>query len=101
VRRGSPTFGRWISVVLSAENKRQLYIPPGFAHGFCVTSETTLFAYKCTDLYHPEAQRTVLWNDPELGIPWPATEPILTERDRRAPRLRDAPADSFAFHTRR
>ena len=91
IRRGSPHFGRWVGVVLSAENKRQIYVPPGFAHGFCVTSEYADFAYKCTDFYHPESERGIAWNDPDIGIAWPTSDPILSTRDRAAPRLHAAP----------
>lgn len=83
VRRGSPTFGRWVSVVLSAEDFKQCYIPPGFAHGFCVTSPVAQVEYKCTDIYHPRSEIGVAWNDPALAIPWPVSEPILSDRDRR------------------
>jgi dTDP-4-dehydrorhamnose 3,5-epimerase len=93
VRHGSPTFGRWVGYALSAENKRQLWIPPGFAHGFCVTSERALFTYKCTDAYHPETELGVLWNDPDVGIVWPTAEPLLSDKDRAYPRLRDIPAE--------
>lgn len=81
VRVGSPTFGQWVSVLLSDENKHQLYIPEGFAHGFCVTSEHALVAYKCTDFYNPAADNGVLWNDPDLGIDWPIRTPILSDKD--------------------
>jgi dTDP-4-dehydrorhamnose 3,5-epimerase len=81
IRAGSPTFGRWISEILSDENQRQLYIPEGFAHGFCVTSERALVAYKCTDFYNPTADNGVLWNDPDLGIDWPTRTPILSPKD--------------------
>ncbi|QYJ16108.1 dTDP-4-dehydrorhamnose 3,5-epimerase [Rubrobacter xylanophilus DSM 9941] len=91
VRRGSPTFGRWVGVSLSEANKRQLYIPPGFAHGFVVLSEAALFFYKCTEYYAPECERTVLWNDPEIGIGWPVEEPVLSEKDQEAPTLREMP----------
>lgn len=93
VRVGSPTFGRHVRVELSAENKRQLWIPPGMAHGFCVTSDSALFFYKCTDYYHPEAEVGVAWNDPELGIDWPTTSPTLSSKDAAAPRLRDIARD--------
>ena len=93
IRVGSPTFGDWEAVVLSAENRRQFYVPPGFAHGFCVTSETALFAYKCTDLYNPAAEGSVLWNDPDLGIPWPIDAPALSAKDRDGIRLRDFPRE--------
>jgi dTDP-4-dehydrorhamnose 3,5-epimerase len=85
VRRGSPTFGRWFSVRLSAENKRQLYIPVGFAHGFGVLSPTALVSYKCSDVYQPEAEMTILWNDPRLAIDWPISNPIVSPRDAAAP----------------
>ncbi len=83
VRPGSPTFGRWEGEVLSADNRRMLWIPPGFAHGFCVLSEQAEFVYKCTEYYHPEAEQSILWNDPRIGILWPIAEPLLSERDRR------------------
>lgn len=93
IRRGSPSFGCWIGMELSFENKRQIYIPPGFAHGFCVTSTTALFAYKCTDVYSPIAEGTVAWDDPDLGIRWPVETPHLSAKDRRGMRLRDMPAE--------
>ena len=83
VRRRSPTFGRWVAVSLSAENFRQCYIPPGFAHGFCVLSSVAQIEYKCTDVYDPGGEIGIAWNDPEIGIRWPVAEPILSERDRR------------------
>ncbi|KLU60293.1 dTDP-4-dehydrorhamnose 3,5-epimerase [Peptococcaceae bacterium CEB3] len=89
IRLGSPTFGRWQGVTLSGENKRQFYIPEGFAHGFCVTSDTALFAYKCTEVYTPKAEHGLIWNDPDLGIDWPVAEPLLSEKDTVYPRLRD------------
>jgi len=83
LRRPSPTFGRWLGLELSHETCRQVYIPPGCAHGFCVLSDTADFTYKCTDLYFPEHERTLLWNDPALSIEWPLTdEPILSNKDR-------------------
>jgi dTDP-4-dehydrorhamnose 3,5-epimerase len=82
IRRGSPTFGRWYGVELSDEDMRQLYIPPGFAHGFCVLSETAGFFYKCTDVYQPGDERGILWNDPHLNIQWPIAEPLLSSKDR-------------------
>ena len=87
VRVGSPTFGRWCGEYLSADNKRQLYIPAGFAHGFVVTSDTALFSYKCTDYYHPETERTLRWDDPRIGIEWPASDVELSAKDREAPLL--------------
>ena len=83
LRRDSPTFGRAMGIVLSESNHRQLYIPPGFAHGFCVLSDVAEFFYKCTDYYFPEHERTLLWNDPALRIEWPLdAEPILSPKDR-------------------
>jgi len=93
IRVGSPTFGRWTGITLSGDNKRQVYIPEGFAHGFCVISEHALLAYKCTDFYNPEAEASVLWNDPDIGIDWPVKLPILSDRDKNAPRLKDMPPD--------
>ena len=81
VRRGSPTFGRWVSVALTAENFKQVYIPPGFAHGFCVVSPVAQVEYKCTDLYDPSSELGVAWNDPALAITWPVTQPLLSRRD--------------------
>jgi dTDP-4-dehydrorhamnose 3,5-epimerase len=92
VRKGSPTFGRWVGVELSSENKRQFWVPPGFAHGFCVISESADFQYKCTALYAPENERAIIWNDPDLAIPWPISgAPKLSAKDAAAPRLKDAP----------
>ena len=82
IRRGSPTFGRWVGVELSAENKRQLYVPAGFGHGFCATSDVAEVEYKCSDVYVADDQHGVLWNDPTIGITWPAREPILSDGDR-------------------
>jgi dTDP-4-dehydrorhamnose 3,5-epimerase len=87
VRRGSPTFSRWVAVVLSADNFRQCYIPPGFAHGFCVVSPVAQIEYKCTDLYDPEGELGIAWNDPALAIPWPVRAPLLSVRDQRQPTL--------------
>ncbi len=81
IRRGSPTFGRWASVELSAENKRQVYIPPGFAHGFYVPEEESEVEYKCTDVYAPDDEYGIIWNDPTIGIEWRVTDPILSEKD--------------------
>jgi dTDP-4-dehydrorhamnose 3,5-epimerase len=89
IRRGSPTFGRSVGVVLSGENLRQLYIPPGFAHGFCVTSPTVHVEYKCTDFYDPADEISIVWNDPDLAIRWPVAEPIVSAKDQKAPRLKD------------
>ena len=93
VRRGSPTFGKWAGVELGAENHRQLWIPPGFAHGFLVLSETADFLYKTTDYYTPAAERAVRWDDPDIGIRWPLTTlPALSQKDAAAPFLRDTTA---------
>ncbi len=84
VRRGSPTFGHWVGAWLTAENFRQIYVPTGFVHGFCVTSEIAQVQYKCTDIYDPSSEISVLWNDPEIGITWPLEElgaPILSKKD--------------------
>ena len=97
IRRDSPTFGQWVGATLSAENKRQFFVPPGFAHGFCVTSESALFAYKCTDLYAPQCEGSVLWCDEDIGIEWPIAEPLLSEKDKAAPRLREIPAERLSF----
>ena len=89
IRPASPTFGRWVGVRLSGENFRQLYIPPGFAHGFCVLSEVVHVEYKCTDFYRPEDEIGIAWDDPEIGITWPLSEPVISAKDRALPRLRD------------
>ena len=89
IRRGSPVFGRWVATELTAENLRMVYVPPGFVHGFCVLSEFADVEYKCTDFYDPGGEITVLWNDPAIGIPWPAREPILSAKDRAGKRLEE------------
>ena len=88
-RAGSPNFGKWTGALLSSEDHRQLWIPPGFAHGFCVTSDTALFAYKCTALYSVADELGVAWNDPAIAIPWPVAEPQLSAKDKTLPRLAD------------
>lgn len=93
IRRGSPTFGQWVGVELSAANKRQLYVPPGFAHGFCVPTETSELEYKLTDYYAPDDERGIAWNDPTIGIAWPVTAPLLSDKDRKLPPLADLGAD--------
>jgi dTDP-4-dehydrorhamnose 3,5-epimerase len=96
VRKGSPTFGRWFGIHLNAETGRQLWIPPGLAHGFVVLSETALFSYKCTDYYAPQAEHGILWNDPDIGIKWPITENLqLSPKDLSAKRLRDFPDEAL------
>ena len=95
LRRSSSTFGQWDGVVLSADNKRQLWIPPGFAHGFLVTSDSAEFLYKTTDYWHPEFERSLLWNDPAVGVQWPLPgQPLLAAKDQAAPVL--SAADVFA-----
>ncbi len=84
IRRGSPAFGRWIAVTLSSENRRQCYVPPGFAHGFCVLSERADVEYKCSDFYDATDELVIAWNDPDLAIHWPTAEPLLSPRDRQA-----------------
>ena len=95
VRRGSASFGRWVGVTLSGENKRQFWVPAGFAHGFQVVSETALFHYKCTALYAPKNEIGFRWDDPAVAIGWPLTPPILSKRDEAAPLLRDLPRERF------
>ena len=89
IRKGSPTFKQWVGVELSEENKRQLYIPPGFAHGFCVLSETADVLYKCTDVYSQKDERGIIWNDPALAITWPIADPLLSTKDGAYKRLAD------------
>jgi dTDP-4-dehydrorhamnose 3,5-epimerase len=93
VRVGSPTFGSWTGYVLSEENSRQLFVPPGLAHGFVVTSDTALLSYKCTEYYHPSTETTLLWNDPDLGVAWPVETPKLSAKDQAGIRLRDIPEE--------
>lgn len=87
VRKDSPTFGQWTGVHLSSETKRQLFIPEGFAHGFCVLSDTALFLYKCSDVYVKDDEGGILWSDPAIGIEWPVADPIVSEKDSRLPLL--------------
>jgi dTDP-4-dehydrorhamnose 3,5-epimerase len=89
VRRGSPAYGRFYAASLSAAGFEQLYVPPGLAHGFLVTSDVAQVEYKCTEVYDPACEFAIAWNDPELAIPWPCRQPMLSEKDRNAPRLRD------------
>ena len=88
IRRGSPHFGKWVGEVLSAQNKRQMYVPAGFAHGYLVLSETAEFLYKCSDFYHPEYEHGLAWDDADIGIAWGIEAPLLSEKDRRNPLLR-------------
>jgi dTDP-4-dehydrorhamnose 3,5-epimerase len=89
VRAGSPTFGQWVGTELAAGTGHMLYIPEGFAHGYQVLSATAQVLYKCTDIYHPEAEHSLAWNDPAIGIHWPLPDPVLSEKDRTAPTLAD------------
>ncbi len=95
LRRSSPTFGKWHGLHLSSENKRQFYIPPGFAHGFFVLSETAMFHYKCTDFYSPKDELTIRWDDPDIGIRWPMDQPMLSEKDAKGLPLREVPAEKL------
>ena len=91
LRKDSPTYGQWIGVLLSAENKKMFMIPRGFAHGFVVLSETAEFVYKCDEVYHPEDEGGIMWNDPEVGIDWPYKgEPLLSEKDKKHPSLKES-----------
>jgi dTDP-4-dehydrorhamnose 3,5-epimerase len=93
IRRGSPTFGQWAGVMLTAENHRHFWIPEGFAHGFCVVSEFATFSYQCTDLYDAKADGGIRWNDPAIGIDWPISSPLLSDKDSKAPLLADVALD--------
>jgi dTDP-4-dehydrorhamnose 3,5-epimerase len=98
IRGGSPTFGQWVSVILSDENKQQFYIPEGFAHGFCVLSDTAFLTYKCNDFYAPDSEGGILWSDPDLGIDWPVEEPILSAKDGQYLCLKDIPLDQLPVY---
>jgi dTDP-4-dehydrorhamnose 3,5-epimerase len=100
IRRGSPTFGRWAGVTLSADDCRQVYIPVGFAHGFCVLSEQAVFVYKCTDYYAPAEERGIRHDDPAVGIDWPVADPVLSDKDRSYRLLTDVPASDLPEFTR-
>jgi len=95
IRPGSPTFGKWACIILSDENRRQLYIPLGFAHGFCVLSESAHFLYKCSDIYVPEDEGGIFWADPDIGIEWPVENPIVSEKDKIYPRLSELPSEKL------
>ena len=88
IRKNSPTFGKWQGFILSESNHRQLYVPIGFAHGFCVLSDTAEFLYKVSEYYVAEKEKGIIWNDPDIGIDWPISDPILSEKDKVNPRLR-------------
>lgn len=98
IRHGSPTFGQWAGVMLTAENHRHFWIPEGFAHGFCVVSEHATFAYQCTNLYDAKADGSIRWDDPAIGIDWPVSEPLLSDKDRRAPLLGEIARDRLPEH---
>ena len=89
LRAGSPTYGEWVGVELTADNRRQMFVPVGFAHGFAVTSEQAVFAYKCSADYAPQAEGSLAWDDPDLAIAWPTDTPVLSEKDAAAPRFAD------------
>lgn len=99
IRRGSPTFGQWEALVLSAENRRQFWIPEGFAHGFAVLSETALFHYLCTDVYVKEADAAVRWNDADIAVDWPVSAPTLSAKDENAPFLKDIDEDRLPVYS--
>ena len=98
IRQGSPSFGRSVGVMLSADNHRQLWIPEGFAHGFCVVSEFATFSYQCTALYDPKADAAICWNDAAFGIDWPVSNPLLSDKDAKAPLLADVPAERLPVY---
>lgn len=93
VRRSSPTFGKWEAVELNDTNHRQFFVPPGFAHGFLVLSDTAMFHYKCTEFYSPKDEVTIRWNDPSISVAWPVSTPLVSEKDAKAPFLKDIPPD--------
>jgi len=95
IRLGSPTFGQWVGEIISATNHKQLYIPPEFAHGFCVLSDTAIFSYKCTDYYNPATECGVIFNDPDLNIQWPVDNPVVSGKDARYTRLKNIPKDKL------
>ena len=95
IRTDSPTFKKWVGVILSADNYQQIYIPPGFAHGFCVLSETVIFSYKCTDYYNSQSEGGIIYNDPDIGIDWPDMEMKLSEKDAVADVLRDVAVEKL------
>jgi dTDP-4-dehydrorhamnose 3,5-epimerase len=99
IRRGSPTFGQSAAVMLTAENHRHFWIPEGFAHGFCVVSEFATFTYQCTALYDPSADAGIRWNDAALAIDWPVAEPLLSDKDGKAPLLAEVPAERLPLYT--
>jgi dTDP-4-dehydrorhamnose 3,5-epimerase len=99
IRRGSPTFGQSVGVMLTADNHRHFWVPEGFAHGFCVLSEFATFTYQCTALYDPKADAGIRWNDAALGIDWPLSEPLLSDKDGKTPLLEDVPPERLPVYT--
>ena len=100
IRQDSPTYGQWVGEILSDENQCMLYVPPGFAHGYCVMSDNAYIFYKVTNEYAPELDRGVLWNDPEIGVKWPITDPIISPKDLQLPRLQEADNDFVMHHSK-
>lgn len=98
IRLGSPTFGKWVGVTLSADNHRQFFVPAGFAHGFCVLSDTALFHYKCTEYYSPANEGGIAWNDPDIGIKWPIAAPQLSAKDAAYGKLCDLPKSKLPLY---
>ena len=98
IRPGSKSFGKWAGVLLSEQNKRQVFIPAGFAHGFCVLSPTAHFLYKCSEFYDPDDEGGIIWSDPAIGIGWPVEEPIISEKDRQFPPLSEIGPDQLPGH---
>lgn len=99
IRRGSPTFGQWVGVVLTSDNHRHLWIPEGFAHGFCVLSEYATFTYQCTTFYDPTADASIRWNDGQISVDWPVSNPLISDKDAKAPYLADVTANRLpTFH---
>ncbi|MCH8567348.1 MAG: dTDP-4-dehydrorhamnose 3,5-epimerase [Balneolales bacterium] len=98
IRKGSPTFGKYVKAVLSEENKRMIFIPEGFAHGFAVLTDEADFQYKCSNYYDPESERSIFWNDPAIGIEWEIDSPILSEKDKNAPLLKDMPENELPLY---
>ena len=98
IRKGSPAFGKWFGIRLSGENKKQFFIPQGFAHGFCVLSDHALCSYKCDDFYAPDCEHGIIWSDPDLGIEWPVTDPVISEKDSQYLTLKDIPKDKLPVY---
>lgn len=98
IRRGSPGFGKWVGQYLSDKNRRQIFVPEGFAHGFCVLSETADVIYKTTDLYNPDDEYGVLWSDPTIGIDWPVEVPVVSDKDKQFPGLKEAPEENLPIY---